>query len=67
MILEALVKQFENNNEEYDKIRKTVEEKVISTLLDTKMLPKLAVLSMIESIRNNPDKYSPLIYDNNAS
>ncbi len=66
MKLEALVKQFENNNEEYVKIRKTVEEKVISTLSDGKLLLRLAVLSIIESIRNNPDKYSSLIYNKNT-
>jgi hypothetical protein len=67
MKLEALVKQFENNNKEYVMIRKTVEEKVISTLSDGKMLLKLAVLSIIESIRSNPDKYRSLSYDNNTS
>ena len=36
MKLEDLVKRFENNNEEYLKIRKTVEEKVISILSDGK-------------------------------
>ena len=38
---EALVKHFENNennNEEYPKIRKTVEEKVISILSNSKIL-----------------------------
>jgi hypothetical protein len=66
MKLEALVKQFENNSEEYVKIRKTVEEKVIITLSDGKMLLKLALLTIIESIRNNPDKYSSLIYNKNT-
>ena len=67
MQLEALVKQFENNNEEYIKVRKTIEEKLISTLSDGKMLLKLAVLSIVECIRNNPDKYSSLIYNHNTS
>ena len=67
MKLEAAVRYFENNNEEYIKIRKTVEEKVISILSDAKMLLKLALLSLTESMRKDPDKYSSLIYHNNTS
>ena len=63
---EAIVKHLENNNEVYYiKIRKTVEEKVISVLSDSKMVLKLALLSLIESMRKDPDKYSQLIYHNN--
>ena len=58
MKLEAAVKYFENNNEEYIKIRKTIEEKVHSILSDRKMLLKLALLSLTESMRKDPDKYS---------
>ena len=64
---EAIVRQFGNNNEEYIKIRKTVEEKVHSFLSDAKPLLRLALLSIIESIRSQPDKYSPLIYSNKSS
>ena len=64
---EAIVKHFENSNEVYYiKIRKTVEEKVISILSDTKMLLKLALLSLTESMRKDPDKYISLIYHNNT-
>jgi hypothetical protein len=59
---EGLIAPFENNNEEYLNIRKTVEEKVLSTLSDRKALLKLALLSISESIRNSPEKYSPLIF-----
>jgi chromosome segregation ATPase len=65
--LEGLVDKFQNNNEEYIKIRKTVEEKVHSILSDKKMLLKLAILSLSESMRKDPDKYSSLIYNNNIS
>jgi hypothetical protein len=67
---ENLVKHFENNNQEYIKITKTIEDKVLSTLLNTKSLLGAAILSVMESVRNNPDKFSSLIYyenDNNAS
>ena len=51
-----------NNNEEYLKIRKIFEEKVLSTLSDRKAQLKLAQLSISESIRNDPEKYSSLIF-----
>lgn len=53
---------------EYIKITKTIEDKVLGTLLNTKTLLGAAILSIIESIRNNPDKFASLIYheyDNN--
>jgi hypothetical protein len=65
MKLEAGVRYFENNNEEYVKIRNTVEQKVQSILSDRRMVLKLALLSLIESMRKDPDKYSHLIYNNN--
>jgi hypothetical protein len=60
---EALVKQFKNNNEEYVKIRKTVEEKLHSVLVDRKELLGRAVLCVIESMRKDPDKYDPLYFN----
>jgi len=65
--LEGLVQFFEDNNETYLTIRNTVEEKVLGTLSNGKMLLKLALLSLVESIRNNPGKYSSLLYHNVSS
>jgi hypothetical protein len=65
--LEGIVDSFQNDNEEYDKIRNTIEEKVVSILSDKKMLLKLALLSLTESMRKDPDRYSSLIYHNNTS
>jgi hypothetical protein len=62
MKLEAVVRQFENSNEVYIKIRKTVEEKVVSILSDAKPLLRIALLSITESIRKDPSKYNSLIY-----
>ena len=67
MKLEATVRYFENNNEEYVKIRKTVEEKVRSILSDAKPLLRIALLSLTESMRKDPSKYSSLIYHNTSS
>ena len=64
---EVIVKHFENSNEvNYIKIRKTVEEKVNSILSNSKMLLKLALLSLTESMRKDPDRYISLIYHNNT-
>jgi hypothetical protein len=65
--LEGLVQFFEDNNETYLTIRNTVEEKVLGTLSNGKMLLKLALLSLVESIRNNQGKYSSLLYHNVSS
>jgi hypothetical protein len=67
MKLKGLVRHFQNNNEEYIKIKKTVEEKVHSVLSDRKMVLKLALLSLTESMRKDPDKYSHLIHNNTSS
>ena len=66
MALEDLVRRFENNNEEYLKINQTIKNKVSSTLR-WKGLLRLALYSLIESIRNEPVKYGSLIcyYNNN--
>jgi hypothetical protein len=65
--LQGLVDNFQNNDEELLKIRNTVEEKVHSVLSDRRMLLKLALFSLPESIRKDPDKYSPLIYNISSS
>jgi len=67
MKLEAGVRHFENNNEEYAKIKKTVEDKVHGVLSDRRMVLKLALLSFTESMRKDQNKYSHLIYNNNTS
>ncbi|MGA9843113.1 MAG: hypothetical protein WBQ25_12425, partial [Nitrososphaeraceae archaeon] len=61
---ETLVNHFENNNEEYVKIRSVIEHKVYSTLSNAALLLKFAVSSVIHSIRNNPEQYLSLIRDN---
>jgi hypothetical protein len=63
--LEAFVYNFRNNDEGYAKLIKTIEEEVLRILSNKKALLKLAVLSIAESIRNNPDKYSSLISNHN--
>jgi hypothetical protein len=63
--LEAFVYNFRNNDDGYTKLIKTIEEEVLRILSNKKALLKLAVLSIDESIRNNPDRYSSLISSRN--
>jgi len=67
MKLDALVRQFENDNEAYNKIRRTAEEKVTTTLANRKELLRLAVFCVMGSIREDPDRHAPLIYYNDDS
>ncbi len=62
MKLEGLIRHFENNNQTYLTIKKNIEEKVYGTLCGGKMFLKLALFSLIESISNNADKYTSLLY-----
>ena len=54
--LEALVNDYQDNNEEYLKVIKAVGEEVLSVLPNVKMFLRRALLSITESIRNNPGK-----------
>ena len=63
--LKALATGFKSNNEEYlDKIKQAAEENVKSVLTDSKLLLKLTTLSVIESLRSNPELYNFVVYDN---
>jgi transcriptional regulator len=62
MKLEGLIRHFENNNQRYLTIKKNIEEKVFCTLCGGKMFLELALFSLIESISNNADKYTSLLY-----
>ena len=63
--LEAFVYNYKNNDEEYIKVIKSIEDKIHDSLSDKKPFSKLAIFSLIHSMRNNPDKYASLIYHNN--
>jgi hypothetical protein len=63
MKLEALVESFQNNNEEYIKVTKAVEQKVLSALSNAKVLLRYALLSITESARNDPERYRLIFYN----
>jgi ATP-dependent protease HslVU (ClpYQ) peptidase subunit len=54
--LEALITGFKSSNEEYlDKIKKTSEDKAKDILTNDKLILKFATLSIVESLRSNPE------------
>jgi hypothetical protein len=67
--LETLVREF-NNDDSYKKIRHIAEEQVKYTLSNSNTLLRIAIASLLESIRDNPDRYimlaaaSPLLNKN---
>jgi hypothetical protein len=67
MKLEALVNDYQDNNEEYVKFTKTVQEKVFGVLSNAKVFLRGALLSITESIRNNPERYRSLFYNMSPS
>jgi hypothetical protein len=60
--LQELVNDFQNNNEEYIKITRAVEDKVLGVLPNGKELLRCALLSIIESTRNDPERFRSLFY-----
>jgi transposase len=61
-MLEALVTGFKNNNEDYLKIKQTAEEKVKDVLTNSKLILEFATLSVIVSLRRNPELYNFISY-----
>jgi hypothetical protein len=65
--LETVISRFKDNNEEYLKIKKTVEDKVGSVLTDGKVVLQFALAVIIEALRRNLDKYNDLLIDNTST
>ena len=63
--LGRMVRRFKRHNEEYLKIKKTVEQEVNQYLVGGRELLSLAFYSLMESMRKDPNKYSALIHYNN--
>jgi transposase len=62
--LEAIVTEFRSNNEEYlTKIKHAAYEEVKSVLSDGKLLLQCALVSVIESLRSNPELYNFVLYN----
>jgi hypothetical protein len=55
-----IVQGFQNDNEEYVKFTKAIEEKVLNVSSNAKVLIRFALLSIIESIRNDPARFRSL-------
>jgi hypothetical protein len=65
--LKRLVKQIKDNDEEYLRIKRVVQNRVTNLLLDGKEILKLALYSLLQTMRANPQKYTNLIYYNRSS
>jgi hypothetical protein len=63
--VQEFVYNYKNNNEEYVEVINSIENKIHDFLSDKKKLLKTAIISLIESMRNDPEKYSALVYHNN--
>jgi hypothetical protein len=61
--LEALVNDFQDSNEEYLKVIKSVREEVLSVISNVKVLLRYALLSMTESARNDPERFRLIFYN----
>jgi hypothetical protein len=63
--VQAFVYNYKNNNEQHVEVIKSIENKISDFLSDKKTFLKIAIISVIESMRNDPEKYSALVYHNN--
>jgi hypothetical protein len=61
---EKISLEFLMNNGRYEKVRQIAEKEVNNSLTKRRDLLKLAVVSVLESIRQNPDKYNFLVNSN---
>ena len=61
--LESLVKQFQNNNEDFRRIKELVNQEVRHSLTNHRHVLKLAFLSIIDSCRRDPVKFNILYYN----
>jgi transcriptional regulator len=62
MELDRLLRDFKNNNRDYNKIQFVARQTVKRTLLDKRQSLKLALYSLLESWRADPTKYNSLIH-----
>jgi chromosome segregation ATPase len=63
--VQAFVYNYKNSNEEYVEVIRCIENKISDCLSNKKTFLKIAIISIIESMRNSPEKYSALVYHNN--
>jgi sensor c-di-GMP phosphodiesterase-like protein len=62
---ETFAYNFKNNNEEYIEVIKSIENKISDFLSNKKTFLNIAIISVIEYMRSNPEKCSALVHHNN--
>jgi hypothetical protein len=60
--LEEFVKCFESNNTKYLEIKENIKQEIEGSLTNSKQLIRMAFLSLIESLRNDINKFQLLFY-----
>lgn len=65
--MQAFVNNYKSNDQEYIKFIKSIEDKVRELLPDKKNLLNTSFISLIEAMRNDPEKHSALVYHNNGN
>jgi DNA repair exonuclease SbcCD ATPase subunit len=55
--VQEFVHNYKNNDEEYIKVIKSIENKISDFLSNKKTFLNIAIISVIESMRSNPEKY----------
>lgn len=60
--LEEFIEYFKSNSTEYAEIKEIVKQEVENTLTNPKKLLRLALLTLIESLRKDPSKFQLLYY-----
>jgi hypothetical protein len=63
--VQAFVYNYKHNDEQYVEVIESIENKISDFLSNKKMFLKIATTSVIESMRNNPEKYSALVHHDN--
>jgi DNA-binding CsgD family transcriptional regulator len=64
--LEAIIEEIQNNDRYYLRIKHTAQQQVEGILRNSRELLKLALVSITESIRNNPSKFN-FLFDGMSS
>jgi hypothetical protein len=61
------VKEYQNNNVAYNKVKQAIQEEIENTLADQRQLLILAVRSTIELLRLEPQKFRLLYYNTSTT
>lgn len=64
--LQNFVKDFRDNNLEYNKVKQTIEALIVYVLADRRRLVRMAIQAVIEILRADPHKFHSFYYNQSA-